>query len=140
MRDVAYIALGSNLGDRAAYLALARDAIAAMPHTTIIATSMIEETAPFGAPGQGPYLNQMLAVATTLDPHALLRALREIEDRAGRTREVRHGARTLDLDIVRFERQTVDDADLTVPHPGLAERDFWQRELNELAGIQGDDA
>src|SRR5438477_3270745 len=122
MRDVAYIALGSNLGDRAAYLAFARDAIALLPRSTIIATSMIEETPPFGPPGQGFYLNQMLALETELEPHELLAALQAIESRAGRDRTVRWAARTLDLDIVKFDAQSVSDASLTVPHPGLTDR------------------
>src|SRR3954467_1000713 len=129
MRDVAYIALGSNLGDRAGYLAFARDAIPALPGATLIAWTMIEETPPFGPPGQGPYLNQMLALETELAPHELLRALLDIEALAGRTRRERWAARTLDLDIVKFASQSVHDDALTVPHPGLPERDFWQREL-----------
>jgi 2-amino-4-hydroxy-6-hydroxymethyldihydropteridine diphosphokinase len=132
MRDVAYIALGSNLGDRDAYLAFARDAIASLPRSSIIATSMIEETPPFGPPGQGPYLNQMLALETELEPHALLVALQAIESRAGRARSERWGPRTLDLDIVKFDAQSVSDASLTVPHPGLTDRDFWKRELATL--------
>lgn len=136
MRDVAYIALGSNLGDRAAYLAFAREAIDAIPDSSIIATSMIEETKAFGPPGQGSYLNQMLALETGLEPHALLRALQEIETRAGRERSERWGPRTLDLDIVMFDKQSVSDATLTVPHPGLSDRDFWQRELAALASAR----
>ena len=132
MRDVAYIALGSNLGDRTAYLAFARDAIAALPRSSLIATSMIEETPPFGPPGQGPYLNQMLALETELEPHELLAALQTIEARAGRVRGERWGARTLDLDIVKFQSQSVNDAELVVPHPGLSARDFWQRELEQI--------
>jgi len=132
MRDVAYIALGSNLGDRAGYLAFAREAIAALPQSTVIAVSVVEETQPFGPPGQGPYLNQMLALDTELQPHDLLRALQEIEARAGRQRGERWGSRTLDLDIVKFARQSVKDAQLVVPHPGLPERDFWQRGLAEV--------
>jgi 2-amino-4-hydroxy-6-hydroxymethyldihydropteridine diphosphokinase len=134
MKDVAYIALGSNLGDRAAYLAFARDAIAALPHSRIIGESTVDETPPFGPAGQGAYLNQMLAVETELEPHTLLRALQDIESRAGRVRAERWGARTLDLDIVRFDSQSVSDATLTIPHPGLGDRDFWQRELEQLRG------
>ena len=132
MRDIAYIAIGSNLGDRDAHLAQARAALAALPESRLLAVSSIEETAPLGGPVQGPYLNQMAAIETTLVPHALLASLQRIEREAGRTRDVRWGARTLDLDIVAFASQTVVDADLTVPHRGLAHRDFWQRELAEL--------
>ena len=132
MRDIAYIAIASNLGDRETYLAQARGALAALPESRLLAVSSIEETAPLGGPVQGPYLNQMAALETTLAPHALLASLQRIEREAGRTREERWGARTLDLDIVAFASQTIADPDFTVPHPGLATRDFWQRELTEL--------
>jgi 2-amino-4-hydroxy-6-hydroxymethyldihydropteridine diphosphokinase len=134
MRDVAYVALGSNLGDREHYLLVARREIARLPKTTVLAVTPPEETAPFGPAGQGRYLNQMVAIDTELDPHALLDALQEIEQRAGRVRGERWGPRTLDLDIVKFERQIVADAALVVPHPGLRDRDFWQRELAALGG------
>jgi len=132
MRDVAYIALGSNIGDRDAELKRAREAIAALPDTDLIAQSTIEETAPLGPIDQPLFLNQMVAVRTSLAPMALLRSLQAIEVRAGRIREVRWGPRTLDLDIVSFEHQTVREPGLTVPHPELANREFWQRELAEL--------
>ena len=134
MRDVAYVAVGSNLGDREAHLRLARERIAALAGTRVAAASAVEETAPIGPAGQGAYLNQMLAVDTELAPAALLAALQAIEHEAGRERSVRWGARTLDLDIVRFERQQVDEPALRVPHPELANRDFWQRQLAELGG------
>lgn len=131
MRDIAYVALGSNLGDRAGHLTAARDAIARLPHTTVLATSTVEETAPLGPP-QPRYLNQMIAIETELPPHDLLDALLAIERANGRVRREKWGPRTLDLDIVKYERQTVDDETLRVPHPGLRDRDFWQRELAEL--------
>lgn len=132
MRDIAYVALGSNLGDRSAHLAHARAALAALPESRLLAVSGIEETAPLGGPVQGPYLNQMVALETTLEPRALMAALQRIELDAGRSRNERWGPRTLDLDIVRFAEQEVHDPDLTVPHPGVETRDFWRRELAEL--------
>ena len=134
MRDIAYIALGSNLGDRDAHLAHARAALAALPASRLLAVSAIEETEPLGGPVQGSYLNQMAAVETGLDPRALLAALQRIERDAGRARVERWGPRTLDLDIVKFANHEINDPDLTIPHPGLASRDFWQRELAELGG------
>ncbi len=134
MIDVAYIALGSNIGDRQRYLSRAREAIAALPHSDVIGESTIEETEPLGPPEQDPYLNQMLAVRTALSPHELLRYLQEIEQREGRRRDVHWGPRTIDLDIVRFDTQVVHDADLNVPHPELPNRQFWIRELAELRG------
>jgi 2-amino-4-hydroxy-6-hydroxymethyldihydropteridine diphosphokinase len=132
MRDIAYIALGSNLGDRDAHLAHARAALAALPESRLLAVSSIEETEPIGGAVQGPYLNQMAALETALDPRALLGALQRIERDAGRVREERWGARTLDLDIVKFGDREVRDPVLIIPHPGLETRDFWQRELAEL--------
>jgi 2-amino-4-hydroxy-6-hydroxymethyldihydropteridine diphosphokinase len=133
VRDIAYVALGSNLGDRERHLGVARRAIARLPRTTVLAESDIEETAPIGPP-QPRYLNQMIAIETELSPHALLDALLAIERRSGRVRREKWGPRTLDLDIVKYEHHTVDDDGLQVPHPGLRDRDFWQRELVELAG------
>ncbi|HEY0997981.1 MAG TPA: 2-amino-4-hydroxy-6-hydroxymethyldihydropteridine diphosphokinase [Gemmatimonadaceae bacterium] len=129
------MALGSNLGDRATFLAGAREAMAALPGTRLLAASRVEETAPIGPVAQGPYLNQMVALGTQLSPHALLDALLRIEVAAGRVRAERWGPRTLDLDIVRHGERRLRDERLVVPHPGLASRDFWRRELAELQGI-----
>ncbi|HEY9479018.1 MAG TPA: 2-amino-4-hydroxy-6-hydroxymethyldihydropteridine diphosphokinase [Gemmatimonadaceae bacterium] len=134
MRDIAYIALGSNLGDREGFLESARSALAALPESRVLHASSVEETAPVGDVPQGAYLNQMVALETTLSPIALLHALQAIERSAGRVRTIRWGPRTLDLDIVMFDAQTVNEPDLEVPHPQLANRDFWQRELAELRG------
>ena len=126
------IALGSNLGDRHAHLAAARAAIAALPDTTLLAVTTIEDTTPLGGLDQPAYLNQMVRVETTLPPHALLEALLAIETAQGRRRSERWASRTLDLDIVRYGDLTFSDDRLTVPHPGLASREFWRRELAEL--------
>jgi 2-amino-4-hydroxy-6-hydroxymethyldihydropteridine diphosphokinase len=129
---IAYIALGSNLGDRAAYLARARSALAALPDTRVVGESDVEETAPIGPPGQGPYLNQMVAIETMLTPTDLLARLLDIERANGRHRAERWGARTLDLDIVRYGDRAIAEPGLTIPHPELPHRDFWQRELAQL--------
>jgi 2-amino-4-hydroxy-6-hydroxymethyldihydropteridine diphosphokinase len=132
MRDVAYVALGSNVGDRHAFLALGRERLAALPQSQLRAVSSIEETDPIGPVAQGRYLNQMAAVETDLTPDELLAALHEIERAAGRVRTERWGPRTLDLDIVMFERQRMAAKHLVVPHPELPRRDFWHRGLAEL--------
>jgi 2-amino-4-hydroxy-6-hydroxymethyldihydropteridine diphosphokinase len=132
MVDVAYVALGSNVGDRPRHLAVAREAIAQLPGTKVLAETPVEETVPFGPQNQDPYLNQMIAIETELEPHDLLHALQQIEDGEGRARAERWGPRTLDLDIVKFGDQTIHDASLVVPHPGLRDRAFWQRELSLL--------
>ena len=126
------VALGSNLGDRAAHLAAARAALAALPGTTLAAESAIEETPPLGGMDQPPYLNQMVLLRTTLAPGELLAALHQLERRAGRTRGERWAPRTLDLDIVLFGDRQVAEPGLTIPHPELPRRDFWRRELEEL--------
>lgn len=128
----AYVALGSNLGDRAGYLAAARTALAALPETRVVAASAVEETAPLGNLDQPPYLNQMVLLETALAPRDLLAALHEIERANGRERRSHWGSRTLDLDIVIYDDLTLTDPDLVLPHPGLRDRDFWQRELAEL--------
>ena len=133
--DVAYVALGSNLGDRAAYLAQAREGLARIPATRLIGESTIEETAPLGPIAQGPYLNQMVALETTLAPVELLAALQDIERKLGRVRDQRWGPRTLDLDLVLMERQRSDDPRCRVPHPELVHRPFWLRELAELRSV-----
>ena len=132
MKDVAYVALGSNLGEREVFLAQARRSISELPKTRLIAESVVEETAPIGPIQQGPFLNQMIAIETELSPHELLRELMQIEQQAGRVRDLRWGPRTLDLDIVLFEKQSVSDPDLSVPHRELSNRPFWLRELIEL--------
>lgn len=133
--DIAYVALGSNVGDREAHLSTGRKALAAIPRSRVIAESIVEETAPLGPVPQGPFLNQMIAIETELSPRELLTELQRIERAAGRTRDVRWGPRTLDLDIVRYEHQMVADADLQVPHLAAEERDFWRRELAELRSL-----
>lgn len=132
-----YVALGSNLGDRVAHLAHARKRLAALPGTTLVGASVIEETAPLGPVSQGPYLNQMLLLETTLAPAELLRSGQGIEMERGRERGggVRWGPRTLDIDIVRFGDRVVQSPGLTLPHPQLDARDFWQRELAELDAL-----
>lgn len=126
------VALGSNLGDRAAMLASARAALSLLPGTRILAVSSVEETIPFGPAAQGPYLNQMLALESALPPITMLNALQTIERRLGRTRRERWGARVIDLDLVRVDGATMQSSGLVLPHPGLPHRAFWQRELAEL--------
>ena len=138
MKDVAYIALGSNLGQREVFLAQARGAIAALPGTRVLAQTEVEETAPIGPVAQGPFLNQMIAIETELSPGELLTELHRIEAESGRVRRARWGPRTLDLDIVMFEHQMVQEKELTVPHPELSKRNFWLTELATLRSARVD--
>ena len=133
------MALGSNIGDRAAHLAYARSRLGALPGTRLVAASDIEETAPIGPVAQPPFLNQMVLLETTLDPTALLAHCRAIEVERGREPPPRErwGPRTLDLDIVRYGTKTVRSPELTIPHSELPNRDFWQREIAELEREHG---
>jgi len=128
------VALGSNIGDRAAHLAYARARLGELPGTMVLRASPVEETAPLGPVAQPPYLNQMVLLETRLEPAELLAHCRAIESERGRERRERWGPRTLDLDIVRYGTRTVRTPDLTIPHPELGNRDFWQREIAELEG------
>jgi 2-amino-4-hydroxy-6-hydroxymethyldihydropteridine diphosphokinase len=130
-KELVFVALGSNLGDRAAYLAAARAALDALPGTAVVAASDIEETAPIGPRGQGSYLNQMVALRTTLEPTVLLDHLLQIERAHGRVRRKRWGPRTLDLDIVEYGDRRINGPNLVVPHPEVGRRDFWQREMEQ---------
>jgi len=130
------VALGSNVGDRGAHLAHARARLGALPGTRLIAASRVEETAPVGPVAQPPFLNQMVLLETSLSPAELLAQCLAIEAERGRDREngERWGPRTLDLDIVRYGAHAVREPGLTIPHPELPHRDFWQREIAELEG------
>lgn len=128
------IALGSNMDDRFELLASARTAIGEIEGVTVLGASQVEETVALGQP-QPPYLNQMLLVDTTRSLAALLSELQAVEARHGRVRTTPKAPRTLDLDIVWARDVTITTPDLLVPHPGLPERDFWQRELAEVLGM-----
>ena len=130
--EIAFIALGSNLGDRRDHLERARTELDALPGTRVVAASGIEETSPIGPADQPAYLNQMLGVETTLAPDALMSELLRIERAHGRVRGERWGPRTLDLDIVEFGNRQLKTASLTIPHPELPNRDFWLRQLAEV--------
>jgi 2-amino-4-hydroxy-6-hydroxymethyldihydropteridine diphosphokinase len=134
VKDIAYLALGSNMGQREVFLAQARKGIARLRRTRILGETEAEETAPLGPVPQSPFLNQMIAIETELSPRELLEEIHRLEAEAGRVRDVRWGPRTLDIDIVLFEHQSVRAPDLTVPHPELANRSFW---LSELAFLRG---
>ena len=136
--EQAFVALGSNLGDRAAHLAAARAALAALPRTRLLAASRVEETAPLDGMAQPAYLNQMVLLETRLSPRELLEACQAIERAEGRVRTEHWGSRTLDLDIVRYGRRHVEEPGLIIPHPELPNRDFWQRELAELEPMSAD--
>ena len=124
----AFLGLGSNIGDRHRFL---RDAIAATPD--LVAVSDLFETDPIGGPDQDAYLNVVLQLDTDLDARALLELCRSLEAAAERTREIRWGPRTLDVDVLWVDGETVDEEDLTVPHPRMFDRAFVMVPLRQLA-------
>jgi 2-amino-4-hydroxy-6-hydroxymethyldihydropteridine diphosphokinase len=128
----AYLGIGSNLGERLAYLQLAVDELAAASAVSVVAVSPVYETAPVGGPVQPDYLNAVVAVDTTLSAHDLLRVAQAIEAKAERVRTVRWGPRTLDVDVLLVGDERVDDPDLVVPHPRLSERAFVVVPLADL--------
>ena len=134
MSVTAYIALGSNLGDRAAYLQRALQGLGERPGIRVIQVSTFHETAPVGGPpGQGAYLNAAAKLETDLSARDLLRALLDVETTLGRVRLERHGSRTIDLDLLLYGDQVYNELDFTVPHPRLHERLFVLQPLAEIA-------
>lgn len=129
----AYVALGSNLGDRRGHLEAAFAALAALPGTRLLGRSAIFETPPLGPAGQQDYLNAAAALSTTFSPHALLDALLAIEQSRGRVRGERWGPRTLDLDLLLHGNTVTRDARLTLPHPSMLQRAFVLAPLCDLA-------
>lgn len=132
MSTLAYLLLGSNLGDRAARLAQARQDLAATAGR-LVATSALYETAAWGVEDQPAFLNQVLALETELDASALLAACLAAEQQQGRERLVRWAARTLDVDILLFGQEIIATPSLAVPHPALPGRRFALVPLAELA-------
>ena len=129
----AFIGLGSNLGDREAYLRRGLQLLEETPGVDVQAVSEYTETAPIGGPaGQMAFLNAACRLKTSLPPEELLSRLLEIEDTCGRIREERWGPRTLDLDILLYDDLIVSEADLTIPHPLMHERVFVLRPLEEI--------
>jgi len=125
----AIVALGSNLGDREAFLRLALEQLG-----QVTAVSDVYETEPIGGPGeQGAYLNMVAAVSTPLDPFAFLRRCQRIETRARRVRLEHWGPRTLDVDVLFFDDVVVESPELTLPHPRVGDRRFVLAPLSEIA-------
>jgi 2-amino-4-hydroxy-6-hydroxymethyldihydropteridine diphosphokinase len=128
-----YLALGSNLGDRLAYLQLAVDSLALASGVRVLAVSRVYETVPVGGPPQDAFLNAVVAIETDLDPYALLHLAQEIEQRAARERAERWGPRTLDVDVLLIDGTRLETDDLTIPHPRMWERGFVLAPLRDVA-------
>jgi len=127
----AFLALGSNLGDRLEHLGAAVQKLDSTKGIDVVRSSRVYETEPVGPP-QPPYLNAVIEVVATLTPRELLEAARRVEDSLGRARAERWGPRTIDVDILVYDEQTVDEPDLEIPHPRMHERGFVLVPLGEL--------
>lgn len=128
----AFIALGSNLGDREATLRQALDQIGQVPLTTVVRASSLYDTEPMGIEDQPRFLNAVAEVETQLTPHQLLWNLMLIERRLGRVRNVHWGPRTIDLDLLVMGDHVIEDGTLQLPHPEIAKRSFVLVPLVEL--------
>lgn len=128
---IAYLALGSNLGDRAERLALAVRLLEAAG-VRVLRQSTIIETEPYGVTEQPRFLNQVLEVDWQGSARSLLVVVKRVESDAGRRPTYRWGPRELDVDILLFGAERIDEPDLKVPHPGLWQRDFVLGPLSEL--------
>jgi 2-amino-4-hydroxy-6-hydroxymethyldihydropteridine diphosphokinase len=132
----AHIALGSNLGNRAANLRTALEMLAQTAGISITAVSAIYETAPVGGPEQDPYLNACAALVTKLTPTRLLLMMLDIEKKMGRVRKVRWGPRIIDLDLLLYGEIMMNTPLLELPHPRMSERDFVLIPLADIAPNQ----
>ncbi len=126
-----YLLLGSNLGDRIDNLEQAKKYI--WSFSEVINISSIYETAPWGITDQPTFYNQVIEIKTTTDPTSLLKEILQVEQLIGRVRKEKWGARVIDIDILYYRNQQVNQNDLIIPHPGIAERKFTLAPLAELA-------
>ena len=131
MGSSAFLALGSNLGDRLETLQRAVELLDAREGIRVVRSSRVYETAPVGPP-QPAYLNAVIEIETDLDPRALLDACLGVEAELGRERLERWGPRTLDVDVLTYDRIEVREPDLEIPHPRMHERGFVLVPLGEL--------
>jgi 2-amino-4-hydroxy-6-hydroxymethyldihydropteridine diphosphokinase len=127
-----FVGLGANLGDAAATVRVALDAVAALPGTRCVRRSSLYRSAPVQASGPD-YVNAVMELRTALEPAALLKALRGIEQEFGRQRPYLNAPRTLDLDLLAYGDRRIDSPDLTLPHPRMHERAFVLVPLAEIA-------
>jgi 2-amino-4-hydroxy-6-hydroxymethyldihydropteridine diphosphokinase len=129
----AFLGLGSNIGDRKANLARAVAMLAAHPQIEVVDVSSIHETEPVGYTKQPDFLNAVARVETTLRPRELLDVILAIEAEMGRERTIRWGPRVIDIDILLFDGEQVDEPGLQIPHPRMMERQFVLDPLAEIA-------
>ncbi|MFA6141737.1 MAG: 2-amino-4-hydroxy-6-hydroxymethyldihydropteridine diphosphokinase [Candidatus Omnitrophota bacterium] len=132
---VCYIGIGSNLGDRRKYINSAIEELKNGGRVKVRRSSSIYETDPIGGVKQGKFLNGVLEVETALSPKSLLKELNDIENRLGRVREAKFGPRTMDLDILYYGDEIINEKELIIPHPEIRKREFVLKGLRELGKI-----
>lgn len=132
-RSVAYVGMGSSLGDRHAYLDKAKELIREDPLVLSVSESARTETAPYGGAAKNAFINSALRVETLHTPEGLLGLLMRVERECGRTREVHWGDRTLDLDLLLFGDEVRSEGDLILPHPEMTRREFVLAPLADIA-------
>lgn len=132
-RSVAYVGMGSSLGDRHAYLDKAKELIREDPLVLSVRESARTETAPYGGAAKNAFINSALRVETLHTPEGLLGLLMRVERECGRTREVHWGDRTLDLDLLLFGDEVRSEGDLILPHPEMTRREFVLAPLADIA-------
>ena len=133
MTEIAYVALGSNLGDRRAYLQNGLADLNAVPDTEVDEVSSLYETPPIGPPDQSNYFNAVCSLTTSLPPNDLLLAMQKIEGKSHRQRTIHWGPRTLDLDLLLYGTLQIATQELTLPHLNMHERCFVLTPLCEIA-------
>ncbi len=129
---VVYLGLGSNVGNRGEYLHRATEKLR-QAGMVILKTSSVIETHPVGGPPQGDFLNCVIQVETDLSPRELLSATSTIEQDLGRIRTIPNGPRTIDIDILLYDHQTIQEPNLIIPHPRMHDREFVMNPLREIA-------
>ena len=131
--NIAYVSIGTNMGDRVRYLQQAVEFLQKTDGIELVDTSSIYETAPVGVTDQADFLNMVVCVKTILLPNELLLVCQQIEQRLGRVRTIRWGPRTADLDILLYNNDIIETETLFVPHPRMRERAFVLIPLMELS-------
>ncbi len=134
--SVAYLSLGSNIGDRLKNLQDAVDALSLLPGTKVKAVSSVYETEPVGLKEQRSFYNIAVKLETSRTPHCLLGACLGIEAAMGRKRGVKNGPRIIDIDLILYDNQKIDDAELTLPHREMNNRLFVLIPLWEIGGAE----
>ena len=130
-----YIGVGSNIGDRQKFIDSSIAQLKKVRGVSVIRISSIYETDPVSDIPQGKYLNGVIEIETSIGPKALLKELSRIEEVLGRKRTLKNAPRTIDLDILYYGDERVNEEDIVIPHPRMADREFVLKGLRELEKV-----